>query len=43
MNRACSTHGENRNACRILVRNPEGKIPLGRPDLQEIGWDVIDL
>jgi hypothetical protein len=23
--------GEKRNACRILVRKPEGKIPLGRP------------
>jgi hypothetical protein len=23
--------GEKRNACRILVRNPEGKRPLGRP------------
>jgi hypothetical protein len=39
---------ENRNAYRILVRNPEGKRPLGRPrrwwvdnvkmDLREIGW-----
>jgi hypothetical protein len=41
-----------RNACRILVRMPEGKRPLGRPrcrwvdnikmDLREIGWDAID-
>jgi hypothetical protein len=23
--------GEKRNTCRILVGNPEGKIPLGRP------------
>jgi hypothetical protein len=23
--------GEKRNACRLLVRKPEGKIPLGRP------------
>jgi hypothetical protein len=23
--------GETRNACRILVGNPEGKRPLGRP------------
>jgi hypothetical protein len=39
--------GEKTNACRILVRNPEGKRPLGRPrrrwvdnikmDLREIG------
>jgi hypothetical protein len=40
--------GEKINACRILVGNPEGKRPLGRPrrnwednikiDLREIGW-----
>jgi hypothetical protein len=40
--------GEKRNAYRILVGNPEGKKPLGRPrcrwednirmDLREIGW-----
>jgi hypothetical protein len=44
--------GEKRNACRILVRNPEEKRPLGRPrrrwvdnikmDLSEIGWDGMD-
>jgi hypothetical protein len=28
---ACSTYGEKRNACRILVGKPEGKRPLGRP------------
>jgi hypothetical protein len=41
-----------RNACRIFVRNPEGKRPLGRlrprwvdniiMDLREIGWDGVD-
>jgi hypothetical protein len=31
MGRACSTHGEKRNAYRILVGNPDGKRPLGRP------------
>jgi hypothetical protein len=41
-----------RNAYRILVGNPEGKRPLGRPrrrwvdnikmDLREIRWDGID-
>jgi hypothetical protein len=41
--------GEKRNAYRILMGNPEGKRPLGRPrcrwvdniktDLREIGWD----
>jgi hypothetical protein len=44
--------GEKRNACRILVRKPEGKRPRGRPrrrwvdntkmDLREIGWDGMD-
>jgi hypothetical protein len=48
MDRACSTNGEKRNACRILVGKPEGKRPLGRPkrrwenniekNLREIGW-----
>jgi hypothetical protein len=44
--------GERRNAYRILVRNPEGRRPLGRPrhrwmdnikmDLRETGWDGMD-
>jgi hypothetical protein len=44
--------GEKRNAYRILVGNPEGKRPLGRPrrrwvdnikmDLREIAWDGGD-
>jgi hypothetical protein len=44
--------GEKRNACRILVGNPEGKRPIGRPrrrwennirmDLREIGWGGMD-
>jgi hypothetical protein len=43
---------ETRNAYRILVGNPEGKRPLGRPrrrwvdnikmDLREIGWEGRD-
>jgi hypothetical protein len=43
---------EKRNAYRILVGEPEGKRPLGRPrrrwvdninmDLREIGWDGVD-
>jgi hypothetical protein len=43
---------EKRNAYRILVGNPEGKRPLGRPrrrwvdnikmNLTEIRWDVMD-
>jgi hypothetical protein len=48
----CSTNGEKRNACRLLVRKPEGKRPLGRPrrrwvnnirmDLGEVGWGDVD-
>jgi hypothetical protein len=43
---------EKRNACRILVRKPERKRPLGRPrrrwvdnikmDLREKGWDGVN-
>jgi hypothetical protein len=43
--------GEKRNAYRILVGKPEGRILLGRPkcrwmnnikmDLREIGWDGV--
>jgi hypothetical protein len=43
---------ETRNSYRILVGNPEGQRPLGRPrrrwvdnikmDLREIGWDGMD-
>jgi hypothetical protein len=52
MGRACSTNGEKKSACRIVVGNPEGKRPLGRPkrrwmgiikmDLRDIGWDGVD-
>jgi len=41
--------GERRHASRLLVENPEGKRPLGRPtqrwednikmDLQKVGWE----
>jgi hypothetical protein len=31
MGRTCSTHGEIRNAYKILVGKPEGKKPFGRP------------
>jgi len=45
---ACSKYGERRGACKVLVRKPEGRRPLGRPkrrwdnnnikiDLQEVG------
>jgi hypothetical protein len=31
MGRACSAHGEMRNACKSLVAKPEWKRTLGRP------------
>jgi hypothetical protein len=44
--------GEKRNACKLLVENPEGKRPLGRPrrrlvdnirmDLGEVGYGDVD-
>jgi hypothetical protein len=52
MSRACSTNGEKRNACRILVVTPERKRSLERPRRRwvdnikihhrEIGWDGMD-
>jgi hypothetical protein len=52
MGRACSTNIAKRNAYRILVGEPEGKRPLGRPrcrwvdnikmDVREIGWSGMD-
>jgi hypothetical protein len=52
MGRACSTHGEKRNACRILVGKPKEKRPLGRPrhgwkdnikmHFRERGWGGMD-
>jgi transposase len=52
MSRACSTNGENRNAYKVLVGKPEGKIPLGRPRcrwvdnikiyIRDIGYDGMD-
>jgi hypothetical protein len=44
--------GEKRNAYRLLMGNPEGRRPLGRPrrrwvdnirmELVEVGWDDVD-
>jgi hypothetical protein len=52
MGRACSIHGEMRNADRVLMGKPEGNGPLGRPrrklednikmDLREIVWGGMD-
>jgi hypothetical protein len=35
MGRACSTHGEKRNEYVVFVGTPEGKTPLGIPDIGE--------
>jgi hypothetical protein len=43
MSRACSTNGEKRNACRILVGKPEGKRPVGRPRRRWVDNIKIDL
>jgi hypothetical protein len=52
MGGACSTIGEKRNAYRLLVGNPEGNKPLGRPrrrwvdnikmDVGVVGWGDVD-
>jgi hypothetical protein len=52
MGMACSTNGEKRNACRILVGNKAIKRPLEKPrrrrmdnikmDLREIVWGGMD-
>jgi hypothetical protein len=49
---ACSTKVGEENACRLLVAQPEGKSPLGRPrrgwvdnikiDFLEIVWGGVD-
>jgi hypothetical protein len=52
MGSACSTNGETRISCRILVGKPEGKRLLGIPRrrsvdnikmyLEDIGWGGMD-
>jgi hypothetical protein len=45
----CSTNGEKRNAYRLLVGEPQGKRPLGRPSHRWVdnirmdlgGWDGV--
>jgi hypothetical protein len=43
MGRACSTHGEKRNAYGILVGKAEGKRSLGRPRRRWVDKFKIDL
>jgi hypothetical protein len=52
MGKVCGTHGEKRNAYRVLAGNPEGKRPLGRRkhrwednikmDLKHTRWEGVD-
>jgi hypothetical protein len=42
-NRACSAHGEKRNAYRILVGKPEGKERIGRPRHRCVDNTKMDL
>jgi hypothetical protein len=39
MGTACRTNGEKRNACRILVGNPEGKNHWEDQDVG--GWTIL--
>jgi hypothetical protein len=46
MGGACSTNGEKRNACRLLVRMPEVRRPLGRPRsrwLDNVRMDLVEV
>jgi hypothetical protein len=43
MDRACTRMGEKRNAYTILVGEPEGKRPLGKPRRSWMGNVKIDL
>jgi hypothetical protein len=41
MGGACSTHGRDEKYIKILVGNPEGKRPVGRPrvgGLEDVDW-----
>jgi hypothetical protein len=43
MEKACGTHGEKRNAYRVLVGKPEGERLLGRPRRKWEGNVKMDL
>jgi hypothetical protein len=43
---ACSPNGEKRNAYRLLVGKPEGRMPLGRPRhswVDNIRMDLVEV
>jgi hypothetical protein len=39
----CSTSGEKRNACRLLVGKPKGERPLGRPRRRRVNTVKMDV
>jgi hypothetical protein len=41
MSRACSSNGEKRNACEIVVGKPKGQRQLGIPTYGWVGGCVI--
>jgi hypothetical protein len=43
MDSACSTNGDKRNVCMILVGNSEGKRPVGRPRYKWVDNINVDL
>jgi hypothetical protein len=43
MGMACSAHGDERNAYRVLVGNPKGKRPLGRHRCRWEDTNKLDL
>jgi hypothetical protein len=43
---ACSTNGEKRNTCKLLMGKPQGRRPLGRPRrrwLDNIRMDLVEV
>jgi hypothetical protein len=53
MDGACSTHGRDENAYKVMFRKPEGKRPLAKPrrrwednigmEHREVGWEGVVL
>jgi hypothetical protein len=41
MGGTCNPHGGDKYAYKILVVKPEGKRPLGRPDIYEYGRIIL--
>jgi hypothetical protein len=43
MSGACGMHGGKRNALRVLVWQPEGKRPLGRPKCAQDNIKILEI